>query len=163
MDPKSTSLRDLVRRHKVVFDVYPARELVEGKSAPIGYDVEIGGVHEASVQRAMLPGCERCEALFEDLRALAFAVIPADLSRASRYEIRAFDRSLHTARRSGSTRDEVKLTVEVRHRRDYLRPADECEERCLREIVAALRNLGAQERAWSESEVGNKAGSRPTP
>ena len=42
--------------------------------------------------------------------------------------------------------DEVALSVRLVHREGYEQPVDSCEERCLKEIVARLRELGIPER-----------------
>lgn len=42
--------------------------------------------------------------------------------------------------------DEVTITIRLIHREGYDRPIDVCEERCLKEIRARLRDLGIHER-----------------
>src|SRR2546427_11799998 len=71
--------------------------------------------------------------------------------RASDDYMPVFDHALQDDNRT--KRKDVPLTVEIRHREGYNRPLDECEERCLHEMVAKLRPLGAQDREWSDTQA----------
>jgi hypothetical protein len=141
-------LSDLVLRHKLVYDVRPASSIYTGERQVVGYDIELRGTHEPGTER-VTAGCAACETVWMDLRRIADAVLPKEI-RPSDYEMPVFDHALHEASRG---REDVQLTIEIRHREDYNRPLDECEERCLHEIVAKLRALGAQERQWSDSRA----------
>lgn len=140
-------ISDLIRRHKVVYDVRPALSVFTGKRTTIGYDVELRGTHEPKVGR-VTAGCEACRAVWNDLKRIADAVVPHEV-RPSEYVVPAFDHSL----REVGGREDVQLTIEIRHREDYNRPLDECENRCVHEIVGNLRALGAQERRWSDARA----------
>ena len=139
------ALAALVRKHKVVYEIYPQKSYVTGHEVNIGYDVELLGMH-AGGTHGVWPGCPRCTEVWEDLRRIGEAVIPEDIHRVSRYEIMPFDFSIHFGR---GRREEVRLALAIRHKRDYQAPIDPCEERCLHDIVADLKSLGAREKEWT--------------
>src|SRR3989304_5625483 len=89
-----------------------------------------------------------CWDVYEKLRAIALFALPRQ-HRPTRHEIAPFDASFHLWPESKWV-PEVQLTLEIVHRRDYLRPIDDCEQKCAREIQARLRVLGARSRAGSE-------------
>ena len=136
----------MVIRHKVVFDVRPALSVYTGERVTIGFDVELRGTHERGA-KDISPGCSQCEAVWEDLKRLAEAVLPHDV-RPSDYYLTAFDHSIHETGRL-----DVQLTIEIRHREGYNRPLDESEERSVHDISTSLRRLGVQEHDWSEFRV----------
>jgi hypothetical protein len=150
-------LRDLVARHKVVFELRPAYEMVGGHRLQVGFDVEVCGTHSQGVleghEPQPMPGCERCVAVFRDLVEIAKTSLPPE-DRPTGYYIEPFDYSLHyfTKRRPGANRDrpDVMLTIEVRHREGFDREVDPCESRCAQEITGNLRALGVQEGTWSD-------------
>jgi hypothetical protein len=142
-----TELRDVIRRHKVVYEVHPALSVFTGQRTTVGYDVELRGTHETQAGW-VTAGCDACRAVWDDLRRVAEAVVPHEM-RPAEYDVPAFDHSLHEVQ----GREDVQLIIEIRHREDYNRPLDECEERCVHEIVANLRAIGAQENQWSDSRA----------
>lgn len=148
--PKRQDLEQLVRKHRVVYQVFPASEMVEDERVHVGYDVDILGAHEPH-SRGLLPGCHRCRAVWDDLYRIGEAVHPPDDGRVTEHGVAMFDHVLHTRPASDTVgRDEVRLTLTLRHKGNYFASIDECEDRCLREVIAALRNLGAQESVWRE-------------
>ena len=153
-EQRNERLAQLVARHRVVFCVWPAKESVGGALVSVGFDLEILGAHLDTV-RGVLPGCERCVSIWADLRTLAEAVIPDQL-RPTISGVQDFDHALHT--RPKEPRDDVRLVVSLRHREGVDRPIDACEERCLHEMTAALRSLGAKEGHWK-----NGVGKEPPP
>jgi hypothetical protein len=170
MDP--WQLRELVMRHKVVYELRPAYAMVDEQRRQVGFDVEVCGTHGQGVldghEPQPAPGCERCVAVFHDLVDVAKAVLPP-ADRPTGYYIEPFDQSLHyfTKRRPAARRDrpDVMLTIEVRHREGFDREVDPCESRCVQEIVASLRALGAQEGTWSDyrAQLFNRDHPAPTP
>ena len=141
-------LRPVVREHRVVFHVSPAVEFVAGERMNVGFDVELLGAHPPGA-RGVLPGCEHCRGVWNDLRRVADAVRPEADERLSYTAIPDFDRAIHTTpTREPVVRDDVRLTISIRHKNDYSTPIDQCEEGCLRDVVGALRELGAQENRW---------------
>ena len=142
-------VEELVLRHKVVYEVRPALSFYTGERITVGYDIDLRGTHEPGIER-VIAGCGECEKVWMDLKEIAEAVLPTEF-RPSDYQMPAFDHALREDPRS--RREDVQLTIAIRHREDYNRPLDECEERCMHEMVAKLRALGAQERQWSEARA----------
>ena len=54
--------------------------------------------------------------------------------------------------RQRADRPDVRLTIQILHRDHWDQPIDECEERCLKDMEQALRELGACEGAWNMQE-----------
>lgn len=146
-DQTKRELSDLVRKHKVVYDVQRAATFVTGERRDIGFDLELRGTHEPST-RSVLPGCHKCVAVYEDLKRIGQAVLPTDPARISFYDIRGFDRALHSER--VGERDDVELAIEIRHKEEFLGAIDPCEERCLEEMKQNLQELGAQSHRWRQ-------------
>ena len=141
----------LVRKHRVVYQVFPASEMDGSERVHVGHDIDLLGAHEPH-SRGLLPGCERCRTIWEDLHRIIEAVDPPDTGRVSVHDVAAFDRALLTRPgRDTSERDEVRLSFTIRHKAEYLAPIDACEDRCLREVVGGLRALGLQEGVWREN------------
>lgn len=142
-------LAALVDTHHVVFEVYAQKTYSSGRDVNFGYDVELLAIHVGGTH-GIMPGCHRCLEVWSDLRRIAEAVIPEDLTRISRYEIAAFDHALHYY--GGNEREpaKVRLSLEVRHKRDWDAPIDPCEERCLHDILTDLKALGVQDTRWAE-------------
>ena len=140
-----------------MFEVRPAFVVTDGQRVQVGFDVEICGTHSQAVLEGRapmpMPGCDRCLRVWEDLDELANAVLPP-ADRPTGYRIDPFDRSLRyfPKRRISADHDrpDVELTIEIRHREGFEREVDPCESRCLQEIIASLRSLGAQEGTWNE-------------
>jgi hypothetical protein len=146
MEPEVT-LEDWVRLHHVTWELGPWQELVEHAPATVGFELRLFGRHGPDVHAR--PGCAECGALHGKLRAIALAALPKE-HRPTKYEIEPFDASFHLRPQSYWT-PEVQLTLRIVHREGYLRPVDECEERCAKEIQQALRALGVQPKTWSDS------------
>jgi hypothetical protein len=150
-------LRDLVGEHKAVFEVRPAYSVYTGERMQVGFDVELCGTHSQAVldghESSPTPGCERCVRVWEDLREIASAALPAE-DRPSGYYIEAFQPAIsyYTKRRPRPTvdRPDIELVIEIRHRQGFNREVDPCESRCLQDILATLKSLGVQEGTWNE-------------
>jgi hypothetical protein len=150
-------LRQLIAKHKVVFEIRPTYVIYEGERLQVGFDVELYGTHSQAVlegrEEQPIPGCERCEQVWKDLREIATAALPPD-DRPTGYYVESFDHSLRYSpkrrARTGRDRPDVELLIEVRHREGFNRDVDPCESKCVQDIVAALRALGVQERTWND-------------
>lgn len=141
-DGEKEELRRLARAHHVHFDVGPEVVFRGTERINVGYVVRLWAVHEKGA-RAM-PGCSLCRDLVKNLHRIAEAVLPAR----DRPTATALDPYRPALYESGVVpgADEVSLEIRLHHRDDYALPIDACEERCLREIRAALRALGVPER-----------------
>ena len=154
------TLRLWVTEHKVCWEIGPLVELDQhlGKDTArvqVGFELHLFARHSEGVKAD--PGCRECMSLFERLRALAELTLPKE-HRPTRYEIAPFDSSFHQ-RPESQWASEVQLTLRLIHERGYLEPVDDCEKRCADEIQQALRALGVQPKAWSDSRraVSSKA------
>ncbi len=134
-------LRDLVARHGARYEVRPEKESVDHHVAPVGFDLQLYGLHEHP--EGVMPGCPECEEVYEALHEIAQWILPTE-QRPSRYEIEGFDQALHAAP-DIKDRDEVRLEVKIVHRHDYFAPIDPCEQRCLGEMKQKLQRLGMRE------------------
>ncbi|HWW75548.1 MAG TPA: hypothetical protein VNZ44_09130 [Pyrinomonadaceae bacterium] len=156
------SLREIVRRHEVCYEVSPEWASLWGAKTQIGYRLELCGINEhdeASGDEHPTPGCPRCRRTYGDLRKVAEWVMPKEEERASRYEVEPFDRAWHVAPTHRRSRNEIVLAVKVLHRRGVNEPADECERRCLKEMRAGLEELGAGEGKYRAGLAGAGAAS----
>lgn len=148
-------LRGIVQRHRVFFEVVPAREVTEQGIRPVGYDLRVYGTHEGG-SRGAAPGCERCLEVWRDLRELGRGVIPSDRGRTSRYGIRPFDSALRSDSVVDSqdrNREDVLLVIEIRHEKDFFAPIDPCEDQCVKEMIGTLKALGAKEGHWASTRA----------
>lgn len=158
MTPEAT-LRRWIRDHRVCWEVSSLQEVNQQGRVAVGYELHLFARHAAGVRAN--PGCSECRDLHEKLRAIAVFVLPRE-HRPTRYEIAPFDASFHL-RPESEWVPEVQLTLEIVHRQGYLRPIDECELRCAREIEDRLHALGAPSRAWSEGRNASQSTRRLIP
>ena len=134
------------RDHRVTWELGPWQELVDHRPLKVGFELRLYGQHPPHAYPP--PGCEKCVAVFDGLRAVAEAALPRE-QRLSQYDIRPFDAALHL-RPDSEWAPEVQLTVHIVHRNGYLSPVDECEKRCADEIQRNLKQLGVQQKTWSK-------------
>lgn len=139
MGTDAATLRDLVAKHAVKFEVWPHYELSGGQRVMVGFDLELCGTHDHGHAR-LSPGCPLCEQTYEDLKTLAQSILPAG-DRATDYDILPFDHALHLSPRHPESA-EVLLNVRVEHNEHYFSPVDDCEEGCLQQIIDKLEALG---------------------
>ncbi len=146
-DTKIAILKELVRRFRVCWKVWPEDAFVGDQKRQIGYQLELAGTHEPWVEHPE-PGCEHCQRIFAALRDIADWILPRE-ERPSTYEIGPYDQAIRymPMRRN---RPDVILTVRILHREGYERPVDECEDRCLKEMEGRLKELGAGRLTWTE-------------
>jgi hypothetical protein len=138
-------LEELAKLHHVAFELTPAvvSKLSEGMKT-VGYDLTLAGTHGDQGAALPSPGCPRCARVWADLAEIARVILPPS-DRASSYDIRPFDHSLHMAP-VRHMRPDVELVIEVRHRSGYFQPPDACESECVKEMVEDLHKLGVRER-----------------
>lgn len=163
IDPAARErLHELVSQHKVVYEVWPAFSLGDdGRRVQVGYDVDLYGTRSGGERaaRKLLPGSPGWIEVWEHLYDIAGAVLSPDDDQ-SIYLIYDFRPALSfDAKRQ--ERPDVELVVAIRHRTDYNRVVDRSEEHYMKEMVAALRSIGAQQATWHEAaEVGSDEGKR---
>lgn len=153
--PTKEELRELIRRHRVCYEVWPEWSVPAGVRTQVGYELRICGVNEHGGEQEgshPVPGCRHCRRTFEDLRRIALWILPRG-ERASRYEVGHFDHALHLAQRGRSLRKEVVAGIKVLHRHEVNAPLDECEQRCLKEMRGRLKDLGVLEGRYPEEQI----------
>lgn len=139
MSADAATLRELVSKHAVKYEVWPHYELAGGQRVMVGFDLELCGTHDHGHAR-LSPGCPACEETYADLKTLAEAILPAG-DRTTDYEIQPFDSALHISPHNPESA-EVLLDLRVEHRQHYFSPVDDCEEGCLKQILDKLEALG---------------------
>lgn len=143
-----TRLKDLVREHRVCWEVLPEQFPVEGgRPLQVGFKVMLYGAHAHDTDRP-LPGCEQCRLIFVHLREIAEWIVPK-VERLSRHEIEIFDSSVRYDPARGN-RPDVTVTMKILHRSQFDEPVDQCEVFCLREMEVKLLQIGAQYQRWKE-------------
>lgn len=150
-------LKEIARTHKTCYEVWPEWSTKDGRKMQIGFELQICGVNEHAAQNGNhpVPGCPRCFRTYSELRQIAEWILPLD-ERPSRYDIQGFDHALHQAPSKRHRRSEVVVTIVIMHRRDFNRPVDDCESRCLKEMRERLKQLGIEEDIW-RSQSGTEA------
>ena len=142
-EPHLSQLRELAKRHRVTYRVDPAMEIAGDQRITVGYDVELIGAHPAHA--SVVPGCTVCQRVWEDLDRIAGPIRERLEGRASVTCALPFRPELTTSRApDGGDRDEVHLTLAMRHRTGYFEPVDQCEQTCLGDIVDVLRLIGVR-------------------
>lgn len=141
-----TELQALVVRHRIVYEVAPAAQILGGERRAIGFDLTLCGTHEDGAGHVM-PGCRRCTPVFSALRSIAEAIMPPS-GRDSGYIVNQFDRCLYSSPSRG-LRYDVELVIEIRHRQGYLDSIDACERQCLAEMRRDLGALGVPSNVWA--------------
>ena len=145
-------LKEISRRHQVCYEVAPDWSITQGRKVQIGFELDLCGISSNDKCLHPVPGCPHCYRAYDEIREIAESILPRD-ERPSRYDIQGFDRSLHMAPSSRRRRMEVLVRIVIMHRRDFNRPVDDCESRCLKEMRANLAQLGIHENHWREDET----------
>lgn len=142
-------LRDLVEKHKICWEVYPeSHQDGKGRKIQIGFALSLIGNHYQPTHLPE-PGCDECFKVYNALWEIAVWILPKE-KRLSRYEIQIFDHALRYTP-SRNLRPEVTLTLKILHAEGFDRPVDACEQKCLNEMKAKLRQLGALQGRWQPS------------
>lgn len=139
-------LIELVKRFRVCWEVWPEYLQVSGARHQVGFQLLLCGTHEPGVNQPT-PGCNHCYRVFEALQEIALWIQPQEI-RLSKYRIGCYDRALHYAALR-QHRPDVTLSLTILHRERIEATVDECQVRCLGEMKAKLRSLGAPEGRWS--------------
>lgn len=139
------SLRAIVEKRKVCWDVFPETVRIRESTKTVGYELVLSGIHTPG-GGAWTPGCPLCKEVFEDLKRIAEWTTPRE-ERPSIHEIEMFRPAV---KRSAVRhhRSEVTLSVRILHRQQFEAPIDGCERRCLHDMEARLKELGACPREW---------------
>ena len=148
-------LREIVRRHRVCYEVWPECLVVKGTTTKVGFLLELNGTN-ADHADDVLPACVHCRRTFEDLLQIAEWIVPKD-QRPSYCDVESYDNAVReTAKRA--FRPEVVLGIKILHRCGFDQPVDVCEELCLKEMKQKLSELGVNDGSWSEEEIDDRTG-----
>jgi hypothetical protein len=142
------ALRGFIREQCVCWELAPRFEVRAHERVQVGYDLTLLARHPPSDHHP--PGCEECYATYQTLREIARLVLPEGIHH-TQCTFSAFDAAHHLRPQTRWT-PEVELTIEITHREDTFRRADDEERQCGAEIQEALRRLGARPRVWSGAE-----------
>jgi hypothetical protein len=136
----TAALTAFAHDHALAWESAPRYEWRDGRRLPVGYDVAVFARHPLGL--ADDPSSARNAAFrrrFDEW--LAAAVPPARDGLVCRRR----DQPLRLVlRRENDWVPEIEARVEVRHAASTFEPSDEAEKRCLHEVEARLRRLGAQ-------------------
>lgn len=150
VDGQTEELRNLIRRHRVCWEVWPLFYLDKnGNKVQIGFDLEIIGTHSEG-QQVLEPGSQESAEILQDLKTVAESVIPQEKLRC-RSEIQVFDNLIQYSPLR-KFREDFTVGVKITHRSGYDRPVDECEVQCIRQIEEKLKELGAQKGHWKDKK-----------
>lgn len=136
-------IKNLIEKHRVCFESWYEYEMVGGIRCHTGYALRLSGINNPATSEHAVPGCLYCQQTYADLLCIAKWILPPD-NRESQYKIEPFDSSFHIANTRGH-REEIVVTIQVLHRDDSDRPADECELRCLNEMKGRLKKFGVMD------------------
>ena len=136
------SLRELVQRFRVCWEVWPEYGFVNSQMRQIGLALELCGTHETGAED-VLPCCQHCHHVYSGLHKLADHILPQE-ERPSRYDISGYDQAIHYAP-TRRRRAEVTLTIRIYHRVNVNDPLGDCQIRCLEDMKRRLKTLGASE------------------
>lgn len=156
------TISELIIKHGVCYERWNEYEMVEGVRTHTGYALRLCGANEEHYSdtgrgavRHPVPGCPVCRATYSDLVRVARWILPKE-QRDSQYIIEPFDSAFHIAPNTRHCREEIVVTIQITHRDDQRLQADECENRCLKEMIEKLRQLGVLE-GRVKKESGDKA------
>ncbi len=139
---ESDRLRELVKRHRVCWEVWPEHHIDrKGERIQIGFELNLMGTHGHS-EPIIEPGCPECIKIYGDLRRIAGWIIPKKEFN-TWYEIGVFDASIYYSSQR-RFRPEVVLTIKLLHREGFDRPTDSHEVHVLKEMEEKLKKLGAR-------------------
>ena len=147
-----SELRDLVRRHKVYWEIRPEPTLdPHDEVVQTGFQIGLRGTFENPDHP--LTGSPECLEVFRDLRKIAEGILPPEGEEAN-YKIGLFENAIDYTPASGRKDIEVMITIESWESRHHV---DDGEIASMRHMKARLKDLGAPEGRW-RSRPGPRGG-----
>ena len=137
--------REWTREHLVCYEVQPLQAVKDGQVVQVGFEFEIA----AYVPIAGQPVATRRQAAAElqtGLTQLARRVFPAE-GEVARFEIGPF-RALVQLRSQTANRPEVRCTVSVYHKQNYLQSVAPGDRQRLAPLEQRLQSIGVRAGAW---------------
>jgi hypothetical protein len=150
-----TSIKALVRRFRVCWEVSPLQILAKEGIRKIGFDLQLFGTPECGTEH-ISPGCQHCQRVETALQEIADWIMQRE-SPSCTHIVSSDGASLSYAP-VRANRPDVVVRVFMAHRHEWDKPIDECEERCLKDIEQALTEIGACLGRWSESPDASPVG-----
>jgi hypothetical protein len=142
-------IKALVRRFRVCWEVYPLQILATEGIRKIGFDLELLGTPECGTEH-ISPGCQHCQRVETALQEIAQRIMMRESPSCT--HIVSPDGATLSYASVRANRPDVVVRVFMAHRHEWDQPADECMERCLKEIEQALTELGACKGGWTEAQ-----------
>jgi hypothetical protein len=142
------SLRNIVLRHCVCYEVWPEWSGNGGRATRIGFAISLCGLHENGAAKNDVPGCSLSWRTYTELCAVAEWITP-EREGTCRFEIAAFDRAWHVAPSVRHARNETVVTIKIFHRHNIDAAIDDCQQQCLDEMRQKLADLGVRENVWA--------------
>src|SRR5579859_2226959 len=109
--PDESSVRELVQRYKICWEVWPECVVNHSHLEKTGYDLELLGTHAEGTDHVN-PGCHACVEVYKALRQIAEYILPKDQGLPTRYEIEPFEPALRYCN-TRNNRPDVVLDVKI--------------------------------------------------
>ena len=138
--PRDETAQEWIRANEVCWEITPHYEIHEHTQRQAGFDLRLFARRPAACTSD--PGCPACAQAHEQLRQIAFSVLP----EGARYSLEPFDAAFHL-RPENRWEPELDVVAEVLPR---LETADSGERDRMRAVGEALSRLGAQAPVWRE-------------
>ena len=81
-----SAIRDLIKRYKICWEVWPEWALNKGQMDKTGFDLELLGTHGEG-KGGLCPGCNTCVEVYDAMRRVADFILPDTKGLPIRYEI----------------------------------------------------------------------------
>lgn len=155
-------IKGLVQQFAVCWEAHPEQAVVtvldpkgqaprvKAELRKIGFALELYGTPEPGAE-SVSPGSNHCRRVQSALKEIADWILPREAGRCV-YEVQMEPQSLISSR-VRADRPDVRVTVQILHQNNWDQPIDECEERCLKDMERALRELEACQGAWSPASI----------
>jgi hypothetical protein len=144
----ATSVRELVQKYRVCYEVAHELGPMSGSVRPIGFAIELAGTHDHS-PAVSIARCPECAHAAAALQAIAYAALPGESADVS-FRVQE-PRIAHHFTPKHDNRPDLTATITVLHEGGAQHPVDEPEVRGRDAIVAQLTALGVPEGSWREA------------
>jgi hypothetical protein len=139
---QQSSIRELVRRFHVYWNVWPEYIFIKHEKRQIGFELDLSGTFGDGGELPE-PGCEKCHEIYRALVQIAEGVLPRGKKDTS-HQFEPYDQSIHYSARHGN-RPEVVLRIRIIHRQAFERPVDAAQLQYLNELQQNLEERGASQ------------------
>jgi len=144
------AIRELVRRHKVYWEVRPEEDLDDADEVvKVGFQLGLRGTFEDPEDQP-LAGSPECVEVYRDLRTIAESLLPPEDDDV-RFELGGSASALDYTPSSGRQDVEVMIKIQRPGVPDYA--IDEAERHSLELLKQRLKDLGVPQGRWREHPV----------